>query len=69
MSRLRAFGRFCYDFVVGDDWRIAAVVLAALAGVALLAGTGTASWWLVPLAVALVLVESVYRASRSHPGP
>jgi hypothetical protein len=31
MSRLRAFGRFWWDFVVGDDWRVAAVVVAATA--------------------------------------
>lgn len=27
---LRAFGRFWYDFVIGDDWKIAAGVLVAL---------------------------------------
>jgi hypothetical protein len=34
---LRAVGRFGYDFVIGDDWKIATAVLAALlAGVLLL---------------------------------
>lgn len=28
---LRSFGRFWYDFVIGDDWKIAAAVAAALA--------------------------------------
>ena len=30
MKHLAAFGRFWYDFVVGDDWTIAAGVVAAL---------------------------------------
>ena len=38
MRFLRAVGRFGYDFVIGDDWKIAAaVVTALLAGVILLA--------------------------------
>ena len=41
-ARIRAFAAFCYDFVVGDDWRGAAVVAAALAVTAILA-TGPAS--------------------------
>jgi hypothetical protein len=28
---LKAFGRFWYDFVIGDDWKIAAAVVTALA--------------------------------------
>lgn len=31
IARLRAFGAFWYDFVVGDDWRVAVAVVAALA--------------------------------------
>lgn len=30
MRTLRAFGRFWYDFVIGDDWKIAAGVVCAL---------------------------------------
>ena len=37
MSFLRAFGLFWYDFVIGDDWKIAAYVVATLAVVAILA--------------------------------
>jgi hypothetical protein len=28
---VKAFGAFCYEFIVGDDWKIAAAVVAALA--------------------------------------
>ncbi|MBA3329857.1 MAG: hypothetical protein H0T39_03110 [Actinobacteria bacterium] len=30
MAFVRGFGRFWYDFIVGDDWKIAAGVVAAL---------------------------------------
>jgi hypothetical protein len=38
MRRLEAFLRFLWDFVVGDDWRIAAGVVVALSVTALIAG-------------------------------
>ena len=31
MSYLRRFGRFWWDFVVGDEWRIALIVAVATA--------------------------------------
>jgi hypothetical protein len=37
MRFLKAFGYFWYDFVIGDDWKIAAYVVVALAIVAVLA--------------------------------
>lgn len=38
---LRAVGRFCYDFLVGDDWKIAAAVVGTLAcGAVVLLGFG-----------------------------
>jgi hypothetical protein len=37
MRFLRGVGRFGYDFVIGDDWKIAAAVVSALlVGVVLL---------------------------------
>jgi hypothetical protein len=59
MSRVTAFGRFWWDFVVGDDWVAAAGVIAGLALTAALA-----AWWLLPIAVAIVLTMSVLRAAR-----
>ena len=43
MRFLKGFGQFWYDFVIGDDWKIAvAVVLALAVGlVLLLAGAAT----------------------------
>lgn len=37
MKFLKAFGLFWYDFIIGDDWKIAAYVVVALALVAALA--------------------------------
>lgn len=59
MSRIVAFGRFWWDFVVGDDWVAAAGVVAGLA----LTGA-LAAWWVLPFAVALVLALSLVRATR-----
>jgi hypothetical protein len=61
---LDAFVRFLWDFVVGDDWRIAVGVVVALAATALVAGTSVAAWWILPVAVVLLLTVSLLRASR-----
>lgn len=65
MSRLASFGRFWWDFVVGDDWTAAAGVVVAVAVTAGLAHAGIVSWWLLPVAVALLLYASLRRAIRA----
>jgi hypothetical protein len=64
MTRVAAFARFLWDFVVGDDWRIAAGVVAALGITALVADTQVAAWWILPVAVLGLLVASVWHAGR-----
>jgi hypothetical protein len=64
MNALRRFGRFWWDFVVGDDWRIAAGVVLALAVSATLADAGVPAWWILPAAVAVVLYLSLRRETR-----
>ncbi len=64
MTRVEALVRFIWDFVVGDDWRIAVGVVAALGLTALVAGAGTIAWWILPAAVAAVLALSVWHAAR-----
>ena len=64
MSRLRAFGRFWWAFVVGDDWRVAAGVAIALALTAALVHAGADVWWLLPPAIATLLAASLRRATR-----
>ncbi len=64
MSRITAFGRFLWDFVVGDDWRISVGVAIALGLAAVIAGAGVAAWWVVPVVVMLGLSLSLWRAAR-----
>lgn len=67
MKRVAAFGRFWWDFVIGDDWLVAVLVAAAIGATAVLAAAGLAAWWLLPLAVPLILWVSLRRAIRSAP--
>jgi hypothetical protein len=64
MSALRSFGRFWWDFVVGDDWLVAAGIAAALGLTKLLTADDVNAWWLLPLAVVVLLAASLRRATR-----
>jgi hypothetical protein len=66
-GRLVALARFLYDFVIGDDWRLAAGVVVGLALTALVAHESTASaWWVLPVVVATMLLVSVGLAARGR---
>jgi len=65
MSRLRAFGRFWWSFVVGDDWVAAAGIAVAIGITAAIAAEHVAAWWFLPAAVAIVLAHSLYREARN----
>jgi hypothetical protein len=64
MKYLRTFGLFWWNFVVGDDWRVAAGLAVALFLTWLLEHNDVSAWWLLPIAVGLVLAESVRREAR-----
>ena len=64
MRYVIAFLRFWYEFIVGDDWRVAAAVITAIALTAALAGAGISAWWVLPLAVVATLFASLRRAVR-----
>jgi hypothetical protein len=64
VRRLRAFGQFWWDFVVGDDPLTAAGIVVAIAVTAALEAAGVSAWWLMPLAVAAVLGLSLRREAR-----
>ncbi len=62
---LRGFGRFWWEFVVGDDWRIAAGVAVALAVGALLAATASVEAdWVAPVAGGCVAARLRRRHGR-----
>ena len=62
-QRLRAFGAFWYDFIIGDDWLVAAGVVVALAGTYGLSEAGVVAWWLVPVVLVVLLPVSLSRAA------
>jgi hypothetical protein len=66
MTRVRRLHRFLWDFVVGDDWRIAVAVTAALLATLLLANSGVVSWWLLPAVVVVMLTVSVWAVARTR---
>ncbi len=52
---------FWYDFIIGDDWRVAAgVVVGFFATHAI----GISGWWLTPAVVAFMLVYTLHEATR-----
>jgi len=60
-----AFARFWYDFIIGDDWTMAAAMVGGLALTALLTRRGVPAWWLIPALVITVIGLALRRASRS----
>jgi hypothetical protein len=64
--RLKAFALFWYDFVIGDDWRVAAGVVVALAATYGISRTSVPAWWAMPVAVAVLLPFSLWRMTRSR---
>jgi hypothetical protein len=66
MKHLANFGRFWYDFIVGDDWTIAAAVVVLLGVTAAVAHAGAVAWPIVPIGVVAILGASVWRVQRAH---
>jgi hypothetical protein len=67
VNRIKAFGRFWYDFIVGDDWRVAVAVVLALAVTSGVARTAVPAWWVLPATVAILLPLSLWRVARTRP--
>jgi hypothetical protein len=68
MKPLTTFARFWYDFIVGDDWRLAAGTVVAITLVAVAANHGANVWWVLVLLVSALLAVSVNVAARAKPG-
>jgi hypothetical protein len=56
--------RGVWDFVVGDDWRVALWVVVTIGATAAIAAVGWPAWWLVPVGTLAILRGSVRRGSR-----
>jgi hypothetical protein len=64
VGKLKGFFAFWYDFIVGDDWRVAAVVVVSLAVTYAVSQSSVPSWWIMPVAVAAILAGSLWRVTR-----
>jgi hypothetical protein len=67
MKALRTFGHFWWDFVVGDDWRLALGGALALGLTAAVARTDVAAWWIAPVVVITLLVTTLVGAQPRPP--
>ena len=57
-----------WRFIAGDDWRLALGVVVAIGVMAALVGLSLNAWWVLPVAVPVLLWISVSRAARQR-GP
>jgi hypothetical protein len=63
--RIRDAAVGVWEFVAGDDWVTAAGVVAAL-GLTGVISEGSTAWFVMPVAVALLLVFSIRREARKR---
>jgi hypothetical protein len=71
IDRLKRLGAFVYEFLVGDDWRLAVGAVVAVAAVGFLVEIGLNAWWAVPSAVPATLwwsLRSCRGAYRNRTG-
>jgi hypothetical protein len=66
MRYLMVFLKFWYDFIIGDDWTIAASIGVAIAVTFWLVHSNIQAWWLLPLAAILTLGVSLWRTARAE---
>jgi hypothetical protein len=58
-----------WDFVVGDDWRLALAAVAAIGLTALACALGASAWWLAPVVALAALRWTLPRPmNRTRPG-
>jgi hypothetical protein len=52
-----------WDFVVGDDWRLALAAVVAIGSTAVVCALGLSAWWLAPLVALAALCWSLRHAT------
>ena len=68
MTGARQAASGIWEFVAGDDWLTAAGVVVAL-GLTALVSEESAGWFVLPLAVAILLTLSIWREARKRDTP
>jgi hypothetical protein len=56
---------FLVDYIIGDDWTVAALIALGLLAAWRLVEADVAAWWLLPPVVLAANVQSLRRAVRS----
>jgi hypothetical protein len=56
---------FLVDYVIGDDWTVAALIALGLLATWPLEEADVAAWWLLPLVVIAANIQSLRRAVRN----
>ncbi len=64
MSWIERAAAGVWEFVVGDDWRLAVGAAVAIGGAAILVALGLDAWWFAPVAVPVILALSLRSAAR-----
>ncbi|TML42722.1 MAG: hypothetical protein E6G27_03465 [Actinobacteria bacterium] len=64
MTFVARFARFWFDFIVGDDWRLAVGVVIVLGAVDTAVSGHPGLWWILPASIAALLAVSVRTAAR-----
>ncbi len=64
MNNVKRLLAFLWEFVIGDDWRIALAVAVAMLLTLALSNSGATVWWLLPAVVASILTTSVWAVAR-----
>ena len=62
---IKAVVLFLWDYIVGDDWTVAALIALGLLATWRLVEAGVTAWWLLPLVVLGANVQSLRRAVRN----
>jgi hypothetical protein len=62
---IRAVVLFLVDYVIGDDWTVAALIGVGLIATWGLVRAGAGGWWLLPLVVLGANIQSLRRAVRN----
>lgn len=57
---------FLVDFIIGDDWTVAAGIAVGLLLTWRLVAADIPAWWLLPLVVLSANVQSLYRTVRKE---
>ena len=63
MKYIHSFLTFWYDFIVGDDWTVAAAIAVTFAVTYWLTHQGIPAWWLLPVVVILTTGVSTWRTA------